>query len=216
MCWLFQSAQFWSYPTFLLVPLMVVGGIECFFGYRAWRFLLGVNGAVVGIVAGAMLCMLLGAPLFILGGALGGGVAGAALFAKVRPLGTFIFAFGSTASLAMLLAHLVTAPPRVIVPLGLAAGLTGAAAALGGCRTFMISIAAIAGAQQIASAGRAYQLPRGSLPAPDFVTPSESMAFIGLACAGLLLQFVQLALFSKAMEAKSREKNAAPVVPTTT
>src|SRR5580765_2166008 len=102
MCWLQQSGQLWSYPTFLLVPLMVIGAVECFAGYRAWRFLLGLNGAVLGFAAGAVLCMLLGAPMLILIGAVGGGVAGALLFAGLAPLGTFIFAFGSMASLTIL------------------------------------------------------------------------------------------------------------------
>ena len=61
MCWLQQSGQLWSYPTFVLIPLMVIGGIECFAGYRALRFLLGLNGAILGFAAGAALGMLSGA-----------------------------------------------------------------------------------------------------------------------------------------------------------
>ena len=197
MCWLQQSGQLWSYPTFLLIPLMVIGAIECFAGYRAWRFLLGVNGAVLGFAAGAVFSMLLGAPMLVLICAVGGGVAGGILFARVAPLGTFIFAFGSMASLTLLLTHIVGAPQRWIMPLAAAAGLAGAIAALTACRPFMVAIAAVAGAQQIASAWRAHQLPRGVLPLTDAMTVSESTAFVALATAGLLLQFAHFSCVSK-------------------
>jgi hypothetical protein len=189
MCWLQHSAQLWSYPTFLLVPLMVVACIECFIGYRAWRFLLGVNGAVLGFIAGVMISMLLGASLLVLLGAIAGAVAGAFLFAGVVRLGSFFFAFGSVASLTILLAHLAGLPGHCIMPLAAATGLAGAVAAVAACRRFMISIAAVAGAQQIASAWCAYHVPYGAVPLPDDVTMPESAAFIALAAAGLLLQF---------------------------
>ena len=212
MCWLQQSAQLWSYPTFLLVPLMVIGCIECFAGYRAWRFLLGLNGAVLGFVAGAMLSMLLGAPILMLVGAVAGAVGGAALFVGIAPLGTFIFAFGSMASLTILLAQIGGAPPRWIMPLAGAAGVAGAAAALAGCRPFMIAIAAVAGAQQIAGAWRAHDLPRGTLPLPDAVTPSEAAAFIVLAAAGLLLQFAHVSRVSRKGSARSGVNSAQPTI----
>jgi hypothetical protein len=177
--------------------MMVIGVIECFAGYRGWRFLLGVNGAVFGSVAGAMLCMLLGAPIMILIGLLGGGVAGAALFAGIAPLGSFVFAFVSMFSLTIFLAHIAAAPPHLIMPLAVAGGLACAVAALAACRPFMIAIAAVAGAQQISSAWRAHHLPRGALPLPDLVTPSETALFIALAAAGLLVQFVQKPIISK-------------------
>jgi hypothetical protein len=107
MCWLQQSAQLWHYPTFLLVPLMVIACIECFAGYRAWRFLIGFNGAVLGFVGGAVLCVMAGAPMLVLVGAFVGTVAGAVLFAWVVPLGSFVFVLGSVVSLTMLLGHAV-------------------------------------------------------------------------------------------------------------
>jgi hypothetical protein len=189
MCWLQQSAQLWSYPTFLLVPLMVVAGIECFLGYRAWRFLLGVNGAVLGFIVGVMVAMTSGAPMLVLVGAVGGAVAGGVLFAAVLPVGSFVFAFGSAASLTILLARIAGAPPYCIMTGAFVAGVAGAVAVLAVGRPFMISIAAVAGAQQLASAWRAYHVPYGGFPLPDEVTMSESAAFIALAAMGLLLQF---------------------------
>jgi hypothetical protein len=189
MCWLHHSARLWSYPTFLLLPLMSLACIECFAGYRAWRFLLGVNGAVLGFVGGALLSVLLGSPMLIFFTAIAGAVAGAFLFAGVVPVGSFVFAFGSAASLTMLLAQIAGAPASCIMPLAATAGLAGALAALAGCRPFMIALAAVAGAQQLASAWRAYHMSYGSLPLPNDVTSSESAAFIALTAIGLLLQF---------------------------
>jgi len=189
MCWLQQSAQLWSWPTFLLVPLMILAFIECFAGYYAWRFLLGVNGAVLGFITGVTLSMMLGAPLLVFIGALAGAIVGAVLFAGVARLGSFVFAFGSTASLTMLLARFAGIPPQLVAPLAAAAGFAGALAAVAIGRPFMISIAAVAGAQQIASAWRAYRIPCGESPLPDDVTGPESVSFIALAALGLLLQF---------------------------
>jgi hypothetical protein len=190
MCWLQQSTQLWSLPTFLLVPLMVMGAIECLIGYRAWRFLLAVNGTALGIVAGAMICMLLQAPMLILIGVFVGGFAGAMLFVRVARLGTFIFALGSTASLTVFLAHVAAAPPHVIAPISALTGLAGAIAATARCRCFMIGLAAVAGAQQVASAWRAHQIPPDGLPLPEVITGPESAIFLAFAAAGLLLQLL--------------------------
>ena len=189
MCWLLQSAQLWYYPTFLLVPLMLLAGVECFAGYRAWRFLLGVNGAVLGFLTGALVGVLLG-PMVGLLTALGGAIAGAALFARIVPLGSFVFALGSVASLTAFMALVLRAPAWCIVPLSATAGLAGAIAAVAVCRRFMITIAAIAGAQQLASAWCAYSLPYDSIPVSGEPAASELIAFVALAAAGILLQFI--------------------------
>ena len=189
MCWLQQSAQLWSYPTFLLIPLMLLACIECFAGYRAWRFLLAVNGAVLGFVGGAVVAVLCGAPMLVLIGAVAGAVAGGLLFAGLVPLGSFVFAFGSAASLTILLARLSGLPPYCITPLAAAAGIAAGLAALAVWRPFMITIAAVAGAQQLASAWYAHHVPYDSSPLPDSIAPSELAAFIALAASGLLIQF---------------------------
>src|ERR1700758_3032560 len=103
MCWLQQSSQLWHYPTFLLFPLLLIASIECFAGYHAWRLLLGINGAVLGFVAGACLSVLLGNPVLLVVGAFGGAAVGAALFSLVVPLGSVVFAFATAASLTILL-----------------------------------------------------------------------------------------------------------------
>src|SRR5678815_5380970 len=115
MCWLQQSAQLWSCPTFLLIPLMGIAAVECFVGFRAWRFLLAVNGIVLGFIAGASITMLLGAPMLVLIGALAGGIAGAFVFASVVPLGSTVFAFGSSASLALVLCRIAGVPSHSVL-----------------------------------------------------------------------------------------------------
>ena len=189
MCWLHQSAQLWTYPTFLLVPLMGLALVECFAGYRAWRFLLGANGAILGFVGGAMVAVMSGSPVLVLVGAVGGAVAGAYVLATIAPLGSFVFAFGTATSLTMLLAELAGAPHYYAMPLGMAAGLAAAVAALTSCRRMMIAIAAIAGAQQLASAWNAYHFPYGSIPTPGQISGSELSAFVTLTALGLLLQY---------------------------
>lgn len=190
MCWLVQSAQLWHAPTFLLIPLMIIGGIECFAGYHAWRFLLGLNGAVLGFVVGSVLCTLLGAPLWVVAGALVGSAAGAALLAIVVPLGSAVFAFGSVASLVLLLGRLAGIDLRWPLAVGLVLGGVAAVLASARHRPVMITIAAVAGAQQVASAWRARSLPPDVPPLPDVVSASEMMLFAALAAAGLLIQFI--------------------------
>lgn len=189
MCWLQQSAQLWHYPTFLLYPLLVIACIECFAGYRAWRFLIGFSGGVLGFVTGVVLCMLLGVPMLVLLGACAGAVTGVALFAGVVPLGSFVFILGSIASSVILFGRVVGAPPHPVMAIAAVAGLAGAVAAIAFCRPAIITVAAVAGAQQITSVWHAYSLPCDSIPSPDVVDPSEWSAFIVLATAGLLIQF---------------------------
>ncbi len=189
MCWLQLSAQLWHYPTFLLPPLMMIGCIECFAGYRAWRFLIGLNGGVLGFVAGAVLCMLLGAPMLVLVGAFVGGVAGALLFAGVVPVGSFVVVLGSIVSLAMILGRVAGLPPHCVMPLAAVSGLAGAVAAASVCRPVVISVAAVAGAQQIASAWCAYCLPSDRISLPGAFDRNEWAAFLILAAVGMLVQF---------------------------
>lgn len=189
MCWLQQSAQLWHYPTFLLLPLMVIAGIECFAGYRAWRLLLGLNGAVLGFIAGVWLSVMLGQPMLALIGSFVGAGAGVALFTGVTPIGSFVFMFGSAASLAVLLGQFAGVPRHWLMPGGGIVGAVSVLAALAIRRPVMIGLAAIAGAQQMASAWHAYSLPYDSMPLPDVVDPSELAIFVALATAGLVVQF---------------------------
>lgn len=190
MCWLQLSAQLWHYPTFLLPPLMAIACIECFAGYRAWRFLIGLNGGALGFVAGTVLCVLLDVPMLVLVGAFGGAFAGVLLFAWVLPLGSFVVVLGSLTSLVIVLGRMAGFPPHYVMPLAVLAGLVGAVAAIGVCRPVVTIVAAIAGAQQIASAWCAYYcLPSDRIPLPDVVDPTEWTAFITLATIGMLVQF---------------------------
>ena len=209
MCWLQQSAQLWYCPTFLLYPLLVIAGIECFAGYYAWRFLIGVNGAVLGFVAGAVVGMMLGNPMLALLGAFAGAVGGAALFIGILPLGSFVFAFGSAASLAVLLGRVAGLPAVCYVLIAAIGGVACGLWALSAGRPAIIVLAAIAGAQQIAGVWQAYWLPVDSTPLPDVMAGSEWMIFLALAAAGL---FIQFATSHKAPAGESKTESASPRV----
>jgi hypothetical protein len=187
VCWLLESAQLWSYPTFLLAPLMVVACIECVAGVSAWRFLLGLNGVVLGFVGGAILAVFCGAPAMLFIAAFAGAVAGGFLFAGAVRMGSFVFAFGSATSLTMILARGSAVPPNSVFPLAAAAGLAGAIAAAAGRSPFIIALTALAGAQQAVTAWHAYLLPAGSAP-PTTHVPSDPAAVIALAASGALVK----------------------------
>jgi hypothetical protein len=188
MCWLHQSAELWHYPTFLLWPLLLVACIECFAGYHAWRFLLGLNGALLGFMCGAMVCMMLDASLLVLLGAFVGAGAGAVFFAGIVPLGSAVFAFGSVASFTILAGRAVGLPSACYLAIAAVAGIVVATAALKLGRPVMIAVAAVAGAQQIVAAWSAYRLPADSIPLPDTWIPSEWELLLALAFVGLLIQ----------------------------
>jgi len=189
MCWLQQSAQLWYYPTFLLYPLAVIAIVECFAGYYAWRFLVGLNGAIAGFIGGAMLGAIVGGAMLALVGALLGALAGVALFAGIAPVGNFIFAFATVASFSIFLGRVTNLAPPPIMALAVIFGVGSALLAIALCRPAMIVIASLAGAQQIASAYSAYRLPYDLLPTPDILAPSELVAFLTLAVLGLSTQF---------------------------
>ena len=189
MCWLQQSVQLWFYPTFLLWPLIVIACVECFAGYHAWRLLIGLNGAIIGLVIGVMLCLLAGMPLLSPLGAFAGVIAGAALFAGIPPLGGWVFAWGSVTSLTLLLGRLGAVPVNWLYPIAASAGAAGAFAAMIMRRPAMIALTAVAGAQQMVAAWHARSFTSDAIPLPDDGDPTEWAAVIVLAAAGLLVQF---------------------------
>ena len=86
-----------------LLPAIFIAGaavsaLLCFAGYAIWRFLLGIAGLLVGFVVGAAIVAGIAAansqaepPVGqMIGFGLLGAAIGAALFAGIRPLGTFL------------------------------------------------------------------------------------------------------------------------------
>ncbi|GEM_PF-6514030 len=189
MCWLQQSVQLWYYPTFLLYPLVVIACVECFAGYHAWRFLIGLNGGIIGFVVGAVACLMLSIPLLSPLAAFAGVIAGVALFAGIVPVGSCVFAWGSVTSLTLLLGRFGGVPVNWLYPVAAAAGTAGAFAAMTVRRPAMIALTAVAGAHQIVSAWHARSFSSDSIPLPDVNDPAEWAAVIVLAAAGLLIQF---------------------------
>jgi len=189
MCWLLQSAELWHCPTFLLYPLALVAGIECFAGYHAWRFLLGFNGAIFGFIIGVVFSTLLGSWVFVLLGALVGAVAGAFFFASIVPLGSTVFVFTSMTSFMILVGRIGGWHREWYLPVAVITGIAMAVGALTVRRPVIITLAAAAGAQQIAAAWSAYHLPCDTVPCPDRLIPTEWWLFAVLAAGGLLVQW---------------------------
>jgi len=111
------------------VVLIGLGLLNCFFGYRLFRILLGIWGFVAGTAAG--LTMLGGAhldPLVQIVGALLCGLVGAVLVSVLYLLGVFLFGAGFGLLVASLLQQHLHAPPAW--PLTLLLAAVGGVAAL--------------------------------------------------------------------------------------
>jgi hypothetical protein len=111
------------------VVLVGVGLLNCFFGYRLFRVLLGIWGFLVGTASG--LAMLQGThldPLVQIVGALLIGIAGAVLVSVLYLVGVFLFGAGFGLLIASLLQQHMHAPPAW--PLTLLLAAVGGVAAL--------------------------------------------------------------------------------------
>lgn len=184
---------------YYIMAAVAVGLIECFFGYRILRFLLGV----LGFIAGAVVCGSMGYELTdgseivsIIAG-IAGGLAGAFIMYTLYIVG--VFAIG--AALGFMTASYVfgimnTAP--VMIVLIAAAVLGGVLAAI--LQKPMLILATAFGGAYAAVTGVAYLLLRNFDPLdPEFLnTLSEDqlyrMAIIwfGLGVFGLVIQLMTL------------------------
>ncbi len=103
--------------TAILVAIISIafGLLNCFFGYRIFRFLLGVYGFVLGAVIGAVVASNVsgGQTLWLVVGAIVGGLVGAGLMVLLYFVGVFVV--GALAG--VLLAGLVGTAAGVTVPI---------------------------------------------------------------------------------------------------
>ncbi|MEI8196702.1 MAG: hypothetical protein WCI73_12460 [Phycisphaerae bacterium] len=190
MCWLFSTTDLWRYPRGVLLVLAVLALVECFAGFRAWRFLLGLNGAILGFCAGVFLGLATQSPILLPIVALAGLAGGASLFAMVEPVGMFVFAACTGISLACIWGGATHIPLAVVFPLAAVAGLLAALACGAVGRGVILILTAIAGAQQISNVAAAYLW---SVDAPGnlrgMVGLREVGIFVVLAGAGLAVQY---------------------------
>jgi hypothetical protein len=182
-----------SVPVGLVAVLL--GLANCFFGYRIFKFLLGVVGFILGAAAGAVLGASIGdgGQLAILLGGLIGGIVGAGLLVALYILGVFLF--GASAG-AMLLGVIGTAlnlelPPVVIIVGAVIVGIIAVvlqkvviilATAISGAWTAVVGGSALL-------AGRVLELDQfwSSLPWGESWVPL--IVWFILAIAGAIVQF---------------------------
>ena len=175
------------------VTLVGLGLLNCFFGYRLFRVLLGIWGFVAGATAGMVL--LQGThldPLVQIIGSLLIGIAGAVLVSVLYLVGVFLFGAGFGLLIASLLQQHMHAPPAWPLALLLAAG--GGVAALVLQRPLITLFTAFGGAWVVV-AGAAAALADCPLPAFPAPCPRSSGwtlvilgAWIVLGFCGLLTQ----------------------------
>ncbi len=134
--------------TAILAAMLSIafGLLNCFFGYRLFKVLLGIYGFVLGAAGGFALAgsVTAGQTLWLLAGMVVGGLVGAAGMVLLYLLGVFVVGAVAGALLASLLgaALNVNLPPMVVLVVAIAVG--GVALALQ--RTMIVLSTAFSGA----------------------------------------------------------------------
>ncbi len=181
------------------VPVSVVtvllGVANCFFGYKIFRFFLGLVGFVLGAAAGVWLGGQLGdgGEMWMLGGGLVGGILGAGLLVILYFLGVFLFGaavgamlvgvIGGALEIEMpLAAVIVGAVVLGIVAVALQKVVIILGTALSGSWTAVVGVYAILDGQQL-SLDHFWR----SLPREEPVVPIA--VWLGLALIGAIVQF---------------------------
>jgi hypothetical protein len=188
MCWLQHAALLRHYPHVLLLLMAALGLVECFFGFRAWGFLRGANGMLVGGLAALLAGIwLLHSPVLAIVGLVLGAVGGAILFATVECVGTFAISFFTGASCTWVLAVAAQVTiGTVVVGVIIAAGMVTAGAAVVGGGRAIIVLTALAGGQQLAAISMAYWYPETAGPV---ISLPELAIILILAGVGMTVQF---------------------------
>jgi MFS family permease len=150
----------WDFPmlgaeALLLAALLsvVLGLVNCFFGYRLFRFMLGVFGFLLGAVAGFFIASSVtdGQVLWLVLGAIVGGLAGAALLSFLYVVGVFLAGAWAGAWLAGLAGTLtgLELPTWAVIIAAVAVGIV----ALILQRVLLILVTAFGGAWAVAQVG---------------------------------------------------------------
>lgn len=184
---------------YYVIAAVVIGLIECFFGYRILRFLLGVLGFIAGaVVAGGLGYELSnGSELISIISGIAGGVIGAFIMYTLYIVG--VFAIG--AALGFMIAAYVfgimnTGPVTLILVAAAAAG--GILAAL--FRKPVLILATAYGGSYAAVTGVAYLLARNFNPLdPEFLNSlgedqlyRMAIIWFGLGVFGFVIQLMTL------------------------
>lgn len=143
--------------TLIALAAVALGVVQCFFGYRIFRVILGITGFFLGGLAGGYLVYgLTQSQLGAILGALIGGLLGAGLMAGLYIVGIFLIGalFGAMVALAFFGIGGGTPPTWIVLLSALTAGVLAAvlqkvviviATAFGGAWWALTGIAVIAG-----------------------------------------------------------------------
>jgi len=183
-------------PPALLVALMLAflafGVLQCFFGYRLFKVILGILGFFWGAALGAVVGALTG-PLFVLLFAIVGGVLGAVLFVLLFFVGIFVLGAGLGLLVGMAISALGGVIPAVFIALPLA--LVGGVLALIFQKLIIILATAFGGAWSVVSSVAAIALGAQAfdwLKTPDTLgswSAAVPVAWIALAVVGVIVQY---------------------------
>lgn len=111
----------------LVCVALIVGGLQCFFGYKLFRAMTAIIGFIVGGVIGAAI----GGVVAGQGGAILGllvlGILGAVLAYSLYQLGVFVICFGAGAVVGMMLSMMMSdrVEPALVAICGLILGIVG-------------------------------------------------------------------------------------------
>lgn len=138
----------------LAVILVAAGVIECFFGYRLFKFILGVIGFLFcGLLAATVTSTLSNNELVALGVGLIGGIIGAPLFIALYFVGVFVLGANLGALLSLVGFEFARTDPIIVVVIVVAV-LVGALAVA--FQKLMIVVATAFGGAWMAVEGVAY------------------------------------------------------------
>ena len=185
----------WSFSVVALAAI-AIGLVQCFLGYRFFRWVLGITGFLLfGLLAGFLVFQWTASPLFgVIAGVIGG-IIGAFLMGGLYVIGFFVIGaiFGGVATSALFALGGSSAPVWLIVLLALVCGVLAIvlqklmiviATAFGGSWWAMSGIAALTGAVEMDSLQLA---PTGLLQAGA----GWLVAWLVLGIVGLVVQYRQ-------------------------
>jgi Domain of unknown function (DUF4203) len=180
--------------SLIALGAVALGIVQCFFGYRIFRVVLGITGFFLGGLIGGYLALgLIHSQIGAIIGALIGGLIGAALMAGLYIVGVFLIGalFGAMIALAVLSIGGSSPSAWIVVIAALAAGVLAAvfqrvvivlATAFGGAWWTLTGIATLAGAITL-------ETPREWLGALASASAGWLIGWLVLGIVGLFFQY---------------------------
>jgi Domain of unknown function (DUF4203) len=179
---------------------IILGLLNCFFGYRLFKVMLAIYGFVLGAVFGAVVGggLTNGNTLAVIGAGLGGGLLGAGLMVAFYFLGVFVVGAAAGALLAGSIGSAlgVDLPALVVIVVAVIVGII----ALALQRVVIILATAFSGAWLVIEGGMALIAGRALILTRVFDTPNLDrvtalplpllILWLALGIAGALVQFL--------------------------